>query len=148
MEFIETYKSISDSDLLNVESDLGFKLPDDYRSFLLQHNGGRPVLAGVRYENEHFDFVGYFYGVRGETYHDDLIRQYKEHMGMIPLGYLPIADSPGGDAFCISLKEPSIGAIFHWDHEEANYDGEPWEYNMTKLAPSLAVFLAELRDGD
>jgi hypothetical protein len=50
--------------------------------------------------------------------------------------------------FCISLKEPTEGALFHWDHEQANYDGEPWEYNMTKLSPSLTVFLEELCVGE
>jgi len=46
--------------------------------------------------------------------------------------------------FCISLKEPAMGSIFHWDHEEANCDGDPWEYNMTNLSPSLTEFLEGL----
>ncbi len=148
MEFIESYNSISESDLLIIEEKIGYQLPAEYKLFLLKHNGGRPVLDGVRYENEHFDFVGHFYAIRGEMYHDDLLRQIEEYKDMIPKGYLPIGESPGGDVFCISLKEPTKGALFHWDHEQANYDGEPWEYNMTKLSPSLTVFLEELCVGE
>ena len=148
MEFAESYDAISPTDLEKVENKVGYQLPQEYKSFLLKHNGGRPLLDAVRYKNEHFDFVAYFYAIRGEMYHDDLARQIGEHEDMIPEGYLPIAESPGGDVFCISLKESTMGAIFHWDHEEANYDGEPWEYNMTKLAPSLTKFIEGLCVGE
>jgi len=148
MEFIDSQKSISEEDLLSVEEKIGFELPSEYKSFLLKHNGGSPALDGVRHNNEHFDYVGYFYAVRDEMYHDDLVRQIKEHEGMVPANYLPIGESPGGDVFCISLKGESKGAVFHWDHEEANYDGEPWEYNMTKLSPSLNQFLKDLCVGE
>ncbi len=148
MEFIESYNSISENDLQNVEEKIGYQLPTKYKLFLLKHNGGRPVLNGVRHEGQHFDYVGHFYAICGETYHDDLLRQIKEHKDMIPEGYLPIGESPGGDVFCISLKKSTLGALFHWDHEEANYDGEPWEYNMTNLSPSLTKFLEELCVGE
>jgi hypothetical protein len=148
MEFLESYDAISQRDLEKVEGEVGYQLPQEYKLFLLKHNGGRPILDGVRHENEHFDYVGYFYAIRGEMYHDDLARQIIEHKDMIPEGYLPIGESPGGDVFCISLKEPTKGAVFHWDHEQANYDGEPWEYNMTKLASSLTEFLEGLCAGE
>ena len=148
MDILESYNSISLEDLIEVERKITYQLPEEYKLFLLKHNGGRPVLDGVRYENEHFDFVGYFYAIRGEMYHDDLVRQIGEYKNLIPEGYLPIGESPGGDVFCISLKEPNKGSVFYWDHEEANYDGEPWEYNMTNLSPSLTEFLKSLCVGE
>ncbi len=148
MIFEDSHTSIGEVDLHSVEENIGFELPVEYKSFLLKHNGGRPILDSVRHENQHFDYVGYFYAIRGETYHDDLLRQIGELKGMIPDGYLPIAESPGGDVFCISLKKPTKGAVFHWDHEEANYDGEPWEHNMTNLSPSFSVFLDSLCVGE
>lgn len=148
MEFVDSYSPLSPNDLAEVEAKIGLPLPEEYKSFLLTHNGGRPVLDGVRHNGEHFDFIGHFYAVRGEMYYDDLVRQIAEHEGMIPKGYLPIGESPGGDVFCLSLKKPTEGAVFHWDHEEANYDGEPWEFNMTNLSPSLAVFLQGLCVGE
>lgn len=144
MEILESHKSTNMDELLAVEERIGFSLPSEYKDFLLKFNGGRPALDGVRHDGEHFDFVGYFYAIRGDMYHDDLVRQLGEHKDMIPKGYLPFGESPGGDVFCISMKEPAIGAVYHWDHEEANYEGEPWEYNMTKLSPSLAQFFKGL----
>ncbi len=119
-------------------------MPAEYKTFLLNHNGGRPVLDDVSHENQHFDYVGHFYSIRGEIYHDDLVSQIEEHKDIIPVGYLPIGESPGGEVFCISQKEPTKGAVFHWEHEEANYDGEHWEYNMTNLSQSINVFPEEL----
>jgi len=148
MEILESHNPIKMDELQAVEERIGFALPSEYKEFLLNHNGGRPVLDGVRHEGHHFDFVGYFYAIRGEMYHDDFVRQLGEHNGMIPEGYLPFGESPGGDVFCISMKEPAVGAVYHWDHEEANYDGEPWEYNMTKLSTSLTQFLKELCVGE
>ncbi len=148
MEFVESYKIIGEGDLISVEAKVGYKLPVEYRAFLLKHNGGRPVLDGVRHKGEHFDYVGFFYAIRGEMYHDDLMNKVKEHKDMIPCDYLPIGESPGGDVFCISLKEQTMGAVFHWDHEEANYEGDPWEYNMTKLSGTLGEFLEGLCAGE
>lgn len=148
MKLLDSHNPISSDDLKVVENKIGFELPAEYKLFLLENNGGRPSLDGVRHNDEHFDFVGYFYAVLDESRHDDLVRQITEHIGMIPQGYLPFADSPGGDAFCISLKDHEYGYIYHWDHEEANYDGEPWEYNMTQLSESLKLFLGNLCVGE
>ena len=148
MEVLDSRRSINLHDLTKVEDEIGYKLPCEYKTFLLRHNGGRPVLDGVKHKNEHFDYVGYFYAILDDTYHDDLLRQIKEHKGMIPQGYLPFGESPGGDVFCLSLREYELGSIYHWDHEEANYDGEPWEYNMTKLSASLNQFISELCVGE
>ncbi len=78
MEFVESCNSISSNDLIEVERKIGYQLPEEYKVFLLKHNGGRPVLDGVRHDNEHFDYVGHFYAIRGEMYYDDLFRNAKQ----------------------------------------------------------------------
>jgi len=92
MELVESYNLISPSDLIEVEGKIGYQRPEEYKSFLLKHNSGRPFLDGVCHENEHFDYVGYFYAIRGEMYYDDLARQIGEHKDIIPEGYLPIGE--------------------------------------------------------
>ena len=109
MEFVDSYNPLSPNDLAEVEAKVGRPLPKEYKSFLLKHNGGRPVLDSVSHNGEHFDFIGHFYAVRGEMYYNDLVRQIGEHEGMIPKGYLPIGESPGGDVFCLSLKKTYRG---------------------------------------
>lgn len=102
----------------------------------------------MQYDNEYFDTVGHFYAVLNECEYDDLVRQIREYEGKISKDYLPIAESPGGNVFCISLKSEEYGYVYHWDHETANYDGEPWDYNMTCLSTSFEEFLNNLKDGD
>ena len=148
IEVKDSYSSISKDDIGRLESDLSIKISDQYSAFLLQHNGGRIVPDGVKVDGEHFDFVGHLYAIRNELAYDDLLTKIDELKGMILGHYLPFGESPGGDVFCLSLSSEEFGAVYHWDHEEANYDGDPWEYNMTKVASSFNDFLEGLYDCD
>ena len=135
---------LKDREIPVIEKRLGFKLPEQYKAFLLKNNGGTPSPDTVPYNGEYFDYVSLFYAVRTNAYSNDLFRNIEEYKEYILDHYLPIAESPGGDVYCISLKTDDYGAIYCWDHEEANYGGEPWEENMIKLANSLNEFLESL----
>ncbi len=38
----DTGRPLTERDLADLESELGFKLPQAYRAFLMKYNGGRP----------------------------------------------------------------------------------------------------------
>ncbi len=44
----EQHETAAESEISDFEQSLGFTLPNDYRKFLKQHNGG--VVSGVRLE--------------------------------------------------------------------------------------------------
>jgi len=140
----DSYGKLSRSDIKALESDLSIDFPPEYVEFLQEYNGGRPFPDGVKVNGDHFDFIGHLYAIRKELAHDDLARNIEEYKDMILGHYLPFGESPGGDVYCLSLKPEEFGFVYHWDHEEAIYEGEPWEYNMTQLATSFNQFLAEL----
>ena len=144
MDIVNSYSPLNPGDIDRIENRLGFNLPREYREFLLRNNGGKPISDAVKHEGEYFDYVACFYGVRFNTYSDDLFRNLEEYRDYILPHYLPIGDSPGGDVYCLSLKDSDSGAVYYWDHEMANYGGEPWEDNMIRLAGSLTEFLAGL----
>lgn len=144
VEIKDQEESLSESAIPAIEKRLGFSLPNEYRDFLKISNGGSPVPDAVKYEGEYFDYVSMFYSVRRNAYSNDLFRNIEEYRELIPSHYLPIGESPGGDVFCLSLKNEDYGAVYYWNHEEANYDGEPWEMNMIKLAASFNEFLDSL----
>ncbi|VUD46301.1 hypothetical protein TDB9533_00796 [Thalassocella blandensis] len=144
MKIVDSYTTLKTSDIEIIEKKLGITLPKDYRKFLLQNNGGKPIPDAVKLEGEYFDYVACFYGIRSSNYSDDLFRNVREYDGYIPPHYLPIGESPGGDIYCLSLIAEELGAVYYWDHELANYEGDPWEENMIKLAPALTEFLAGL----
>ncbi len=143
-EFIGTQKPLTDGELDVVESRLGFSLPYDYREFLKSVNGGKPILDTVELNGEYFDYVGELFSVRNNMYSNDIFRNIEEYRGYLLEHYLPIGNSPGGDIYCISTKQEEFGAVYYWDHEEANYDGEPWEDNMIKLSSSFSEFVDNL----
>ncbi len=139
-EIVDSQLPLTVKEVEDVELKLGYELPSEYRIFLQKTNGGIPKPDAVKHEGEYWDYVAYFYAVRNGLYADDLFRNLEEYREMVPSHYLPIGESPGGNLYCLSLKNKDFGAVYFWDHDEANYDGEPWEENMTLLAKSLSEF--------
>jgi hypothetical protein len=64
--------------------------------------------------------------------------------GRMPLGLLPIADTGGGDQFCLWLVGEERGAVVLWDHEAEHRP--PTHANLHRVAPSFAAFLELLGD--
>lgn len=136
-----------------VEERLGIVLPIDYRSFLLDHNGGRPRPAVFRfkkspgryadscvdwflaiYDGEHDNFESYY-----ETYKRDQQR--------LPAEIVPIAHDPGGNLICIAITGPCNGAVYFWDHENEAEDGQVPTYgNVHLIANSFSEFLSSLSE--
>lgn len=140
----ESQPSLTEKEVENVVKKLAFEIPIEYREFLQQTNGGIPVPDAVKHEGKYWDNVSCFYSVRNNLCSDDLFRNIEEYKEMLPSHYLPIGESPGGNLYCLSLRSEDFGSVYFWDHDEANYDGEPWEENMTLLASSLPVFINSL----
>ena len=135
---------ISKSEIGLVEKRLGFDIPPEYKIFLLKTNGGIPYPGSVKYDGEYYDCVAYFYSAGNDNSSNDLFRNLEEYRGVVPSHYLAIAESPGGNLYCLSLKNEDYGSVYFWEHDEANYDGETREENMILLAPSLTKFIDEL----
>ena len=86
---------LSEADVDRAQEQLGASLPDSYRAFLLEFNGGRP-------DPYHFDVAGWrhrkslvndFYGlVPGE--YNDLVENAELLEDRVPSGFIPIADDP------------------------------------------------------
>ena len=144
MQIFESHSSLNEKDLDQFEEKQTIRLPLEYRKFLLKTNGGKPLPCDVKYEAEYFNNVSFFYGIRSDMYSDDLSRIMEQYKNLILPHYLPIAESAGGDLYCLRINVENYAAVYLWDHETANYSGEPYEENMTKLASSLTEFLAGL----
>ena len=114
-----------------LEQSLGGALPADYRSFLLEHDGGTPEA------NAFDDDLGVteFFGVSGT-------RETLERMaGRVPRGSLPVADAEGGNLVLLDLES---GAVMFWDHELEDDLDEA----VNEIAPDFAVFLRGLKPFD
>ena len=97
---------------INVFEDyLGFKLPQDYKEFLLSYNGGevKNSICHVTDLNEDI-LLDIFYGL-SEQRVLDLKFWYNEHKYDLPENSLIIACDPGGNKFLLINNE-----IYYWDH--------------------------------
>jgi hypothetical protein len=72
-----------------------------------------------------------------------LVEVYKER---IPSNLLPIAEDPFGNLVLLDIGVKSYGAIYFWDHENENPDGDSWRDNVSYIAPSFTDFVNGLFD--
>lgn len=90
------------------------KLPGDYRSFLLESNGGVPI-PNVRPLSGRI--VSCFLGMHNGPHYSSLYRAIESFSGRLPYDTFPIARDPFGNLFIMSLDEDCYGYIYFWDHE-------------------------------
>ena len=142
--------------LARFEAQIGHTLPDDYRRFLINCNGGyvggrywfhgknpdgREVEAGVHH-------IG---GFRDEP-HFSLLWTRDCYSGRIPNALIWIHDDPFGNAICLGVEGEHRGRVYFWDHE--NEPDEDWDgsveaaSNVTLIANSFTEYVAGLRELD
>jgi len=132
------------------ETVIGKKLPDDYREFLFNFNGGRP-------ESNEFSVpaqksaagINLFYGLLKAKEWGDLLYQREMLMDRVPKDVLPIGEASCGNAVCLSLRPDTYGQIFFWDHElEADEGQEATFSNLFLISNSFTGFLSDLEKFD
>lgn len=104
---------ISEDDLNRAEARLRLSLPEDYRRFLLQTNGGEPVPAS-------FEILGYdaratisvLYGVLVKVPGFNLEWNFGKLKKVIPTGFLPSGHDAFGDPLLVGTTGEERGCIF------------------------------------
>lgn len=132
------------------EREIGGRLPDDYKKFMLAHNGGltKPKLNfPCEGETERVDI---FYkllpaakdsGIRGN------LRRLRELNPANVEGYLPIAGSFGEGKICLAYRGKNAGAVFYTVFKYKKVfrgDLVPVDVTMAPLANSFTEFLDSL----
>ncbi|MDD2694297.1 MAG: SMI1/KNR4 family protein [Anaerolineales bacterium] len=146
IENARPYGLISEERLQAFEKQIGISLPQDYREFLKQCNGGTPKpnnfwISEEKYESSVYQFYGLHSGPRWLSI-DCYIS--KERYG-VPNGLLPIGDDGVGNLICIGITAENFDDIFFIDHEIHPYN-EPDSLNgIYKIAESFTEFLSRLR---
>lgn len=144
---------ITTEELANLETRLSFEFPEEYRKFLLVHNGGRPDHPCFLFKRKQSDdsdsLVNCFFSINGSEYTDfeTLFRIFKVDGIRVPAELVPIADDPFGNLICIAVAGPKRGAVYFWDHDTEAEDGEsPTYYNVDLIANSFNAFLECLHE--
>lgn len=133
--------------ITELESQLGTSLPDDYRAFLTEHDGGlvdadnasavRAILdvASTDAVDSVWSNLATYDDAslnEGETWSDEVV-------ALRPL--LPVANDRYGNDFCLSLRD---GSVWFIDHEREAEDGVIEPIEVSRSADSWSDFLASL----
>lgn len=122
-------------------------LPEDYKRFLIETNGGIPVVSlfpvkGREYSP--FDNVQAFLGIGVPIPTSELAYAYDLYAGGLPFGIVPIANQDEGNYVCLDLRGGKEKIVF-WDKRHFWSTGEWREQDLYAVADSFDQFLTLLR---
>ena len=132
--------------LRHLERELGIALPHDYRSFLLKHNGGRPIPAGLLLPlggkptpwRLHF-----FLGIDDPVESCSLAWAVEVTKATRPTGTIPIASDELGNLFYLRWAEPHLGVVYFGATPS---DGRP--VKPVRISDSFTQFIDQLQEFD
>jgi len=144
---------LTENDLRAFEKEMRSTFPEDYRTFLLTHNGGQPKpyffkVPGWQYQQS---LVNELKGIVSNSQSVDLREDNSIMEGRLPKGFVSIGDDPGGNKILISLDGSTRGKIYFFDHEnEPDVSTDKLEdySNIYLLADSFDQFLNSLKEED
>lgn len=135
------YPGCSFTAIENLEAQLNFKLPDDFKQFLGQSNGAR-----ILYEE--------IYGIDTTNDARDLYANYKfeteNSENPIPRHFLPIYPNGRGDHYCIDLtsfsNDAKLSTIIFWQHDYHYNNNESPEITSNSFTEFLEDLLNDLNE--
>ncbi|MFN8816328.1 MAG: SMI1/KNR4 family protein [bacterium] len=132
----------------------GYRLPSEYRAFVLAINGGDPSPAFFVYTKTGpramvaWTWVSSFLRCRVSAA-DDNVGTLQEHVrsksGLVPLGFLPVASLPGHAMLLLDCRPGLRGAVWVQDEELCETEDERGG-GCFFVAESFAAFLSMLKE--
>ena len=108
---------------------LGGELPEDYRDFLLQWNGGNfEAFKSIAFPladdwlDDDYGYIDHLAGLFDESNELDLRNSSSAYgfRAAVPASYISIGDYGDWNQVCISVQGNDVGAVYYWQ------PGEPW----------------------
>lgn len=149
MKIIDGYPSTTEDIVQELEQTIGFTLPEDYRSWILENNGGVPTPGGFEFNDLYGakeSVVQLFLPV-GKEHTYNVLGQYELFTGedRLPAEVVPIAFDPFGNMICLDLQDGEFkGTVLFWDHEMEHVESG-LESNLFIVAESFSEFLQMIK---
>lgn len=128
------------------EKSRGIVLPDDYKNFLLEYNGGTPEVkystfwVGELNENMILDTL---YGLNIEKRGLNLEFMNNE-FGDEELSDVIIIGSDPGSGLIVLVNYEGMKGVYYWD-DQLNFEQSTEDDNMYKVADSFDEFITNLK---
>ena len=147
------YGSVDEKEILKLEEEIGFKLPNDYKEFLINYNGGRPNCNCALFTIEEIDQKTIEEMNEGtgldELYDLNSIEKIDEDLNIekcIIIGH-------GLFGLIVLSENPEMKGIYLWDNQwrllpdVEGYDpaeDEEMEFCVYKISDTFTEFLDSL----
>jgi hypothetical protein len=136
----DSYDPITEADLERFEDNLGARLPEDYRDFLVKYNGGFfPPFVSYRDTM----VVAQLYGLLPEDEISDGLYVTNRRLDLRK-GLVAIGSADCGDQICIVVSGRDIGSIWWRCHESGWHeegDGREWPpANHERISDTFSSF--------
>lgn len=137
------YGNITEDMINDYEKHIGFDLPDDYKYFLMQYNGGK-IKDGVIFVGEIEEKIPLhvLYGLNVEK-GLDLQKWNDEYQDDLLPNSIIIGHDYGGE-FIVLINDPEKKGIYFWDHM-FSFEQSNEEHNTYFIANSFQEFINELK---
>lgn len=147
---------IAEQDVAGLEVFLGKQLPEDYKAFLLEFNGGEPIECAIDFDGEKIKISGATVATFFEVSDDisyGIQPSAEKHSDLVPEDCIVIATTPAGNLFFLSLRDDSFGQVFYKDHEiegisEFLPSQEQLPENIVFVSVDFGDFIERLYDPD
>jgi hypothetical protein len=135
---------LAEKQIDRIERELDVKLPEEYRSFLLRNNGGKPrpnFFAIQGHKTLLMGRVDALFGIGRPAKESNVDWNYKNLIGQLPNYHFPIGTTTEEDMVTLSLGKLDAGRIYYWIRAEYNVSGDNEAYfiagNFSKFLESL-----------
>ncbi len=140
------YGSLSEQRLLELEKQIGYHLPEDYRRFLLAHNGGVPEPNAFFVESIGNTSVEVFFGIHEGPEYAQMLPALPSYRERLPSAMLPIGRDEIGNVLCISLSREDRGNIYLGELHRQLHSDHPFDKDVLyRLADNFSAFLNSLQ---
>ncbi len=143
--------AVDEAAIARFEATIGARLPDDYRAYLAEVNGGRPVKARRAFViGRGRSVINCLHSLDHPDDLFDLGEANEILRDALPPELIAIGADDGGATVCLCVKGEHAGEVWYRDTIDPRSDGANprvlWHdrRDMTKLADTFRAFMAAL----
>lgn len=140
---VKGFGTVSRAEIDKFQKETGFVMPEDYRIFLEENNGGEPEDDDIYIALEGTDekiMLNVLFGIGDEIEKDlNIVTWLKEFKGELPPTVIVIGTPEDGGVLLLSVSEKRKGVYF-WDNTFELETSDEWNC-MYKIADTFAEFI-------
>lgn len=145
---INGFGKVTEDEINTFEKEFDFPIPEDYRNFLKDYNGGTPMESENRIALEGAKegmVLDVLFGIGNSIEEDFRISTWiEEFTGEIPKTVLPIGTDVGGGIILLSSSEKKKGVYF-WDFEFCLKSSNEYQC-LYKVADTFTEFIGKINE--